>query len=505
LPKISIRNRKGSARADAWVVFAVGPTPKEALAALPAAVRARAAAAAPAQPSAEAAVFTVPLGGRPAERLYVFGGGKTAEISPRKARSILRTVAKTLNRSGERSAILDFPYTLKRMDAAETREFLLRALALSDYSFPVYKTKDREKKTLTSVSVSAAGAFAGAAAQEAADAAALAEVAAFVRDLGNTPSNDLVPRDFARRVSEEARARGLRAKVLDKKAIRREKMGGLLAVNRGSAEEPRVVVLEWNGGKRGDAPLAFVGKGVTFDSGGISIKPAERMGDMKWDMMGAATAMGIVLAAADLKLPVNVVGIAALTENLPSGTAYKPGDIVRFRNGKTAEIDNTDAEGRVILADALDYAADWKPAAILDFATLTGAALVALGLEAAILFTDDDDLSRALVSAGERTDERVWRLPMWEEYRENIRSDWADMKNTGGRFGGSINGAMFLKEFVDPKTPWAHLDIAATANYDREYAGYPVGASAFGMGLALRWMRDRAAGPRGARRARRAR
>ena len=205
---------------------------------------------------------------------------------------------------------------------------------------------------------------------------------------------------------------------------------------------------------------------------------------MKWDMMGAATAMGIVLAAADLKLPVNVVGIAALTENLPSGTAYKPGDIVRFRNGKTAEIDNTDAEGRVILADALDYAAELEARRDPRLRDAHGrGARSRSGLEAAIVFTDHDDLSRALVSAGERTDERIWRLPMWEEYKENIRSDWADMKNTGGRCGGSINGAMFLKEFVDPKTPWAHLDIAATANYDREYAGYPVGATAFGVGL----------------------
>ncbi len=500
--KISIQSRKGGARADALVGFAVGATPKAALAALPVAVRAKAAAAAPAQPAAEGSVFTVPLGGAPAARLYVFGGGKSLELSPRKARGILRTVEKTLNRSGERSAIFEFPFSLKRMDAPETREFLLRALALSDYAFPVYKTKEREKRALTTVRVSASGAFAGATPAELRDAEALARVAAFVRDLGNTPSNDLVPRDFARRVADEARARRLRPRVLDKKAIRREKMGGLLAVNRGAAEEPRVVVLEWKGGKKADPPFAFVGKGVTFDSGGISIKPAEKMGDMKWDMMGAATAMGVVLAAADLKLPVNVLGVAALTENLPSGTAYKPGDIVRFRNGKTAEIDNTDAEGRVILADALDYAADWKPAVIVDFATLTGAALIALGLEAAILFTDHDDLSRALVSAGERTDERIWRLPMWEEYKENIRSDWADMKNTGGRFGGSINGAMFLKEFVDPKTPWAHLDIAATANYDREYAGYPVGASAFGLGLAVRWLRDRAAGKGGARRKR---
>jgi len=225
---------------------------------------------------------------------------------------------------------------------------------------------------------------------------------------------------------------------------------------------------------------------------------------MKWDMMGAATAVGVVLAASDLRLPVNVVALAPLTENLPSGSAYKPGDIVRFRNGKTAEIDNTDAEGRVILADALDYAKEWKPKAILDYATLTGAALVALGLEAAVVFTADDDLSRELVSAGERTDERLWRLPLWEDYKENIKSDWADFKNTGGRWGGSINGAMFLREFVDPKTPWAHLDIAPTANYDHEYAGYAPGATSFGLALTLRWLKDRAEGrKRGRRPARR--
>ncbi len=214
---------------------------------------------------------------------------------------------------------------------------------------------------------------------------------------------------------------------------------------------------------------------------------------MKWDMMGAATVVGSVLAAADLRLPVNLVALAPLTENLPSGSAYKPGDIVRFRNGKTAEIDNTDAEGRVILADALDYAREYEPAAIVDYATLTGAALVALGLEAAIVFTDDDDLASALISAGERSDERLWRLPLWDDYKENIRSDWADFKNTGGRNGGSINGAMFLKEFVAPGTPWAHLDIAPTAYYEREFAGYPVGATAFGVAMTIRWLKDRIA------------
>jgi leucyl aminopeptidase len=189
----------------------------------------------------------------------------------------------------------------------------------------------------------------------------------------------------------------------------------------------------------------------------------------------------------------------AMAENLPSGTAYKPGDLVRFRNGKTAEIDNTDAEGRVILADALDYAGDWKPSAVVDYATLTGAALVAVGFEAAILFTADDRMARALVSAGERTDERLWRLPLWDEYRENIRSEWADMKNTGGRWGGSINGAMFLREFAPAGAAWAHLDIAPVANVDHEHAGYATGATAFGVALTLRWLRDLAAPKKRAR------
>jgi leucyl aminopeptidase len=504
LLKISIRNGKTRApRVDAHVVFAAGAGRKEALVSLPADLRARVAAAAPAELASDGSVFTLPLGeGKGAARLYILGAGKATEITPRKARGLLRSAAKTLNRSGESSAILDFSFALKRMDAAEIREFLLRSLFLADYGFPRYKSADQEKKPLKAIAIEPRGAFAGVASREVEKARVVARVTRLVRDLGNTPSNDMLPSDFADRVMKEAKARGVKVTVLDKKAIRKERMGGLLAVNRGSVEEPRVVVLEYRGGKKGDAPVALVGKGVTFDSGGISIKPADKMGDMKWDMMGAATVMGVVLAAADLHLEVNLVAIAALTENLPSGSAYKPGDIVRFRNGKTAEIDNTDAEGRVILADALDYAAEWKPAVILDFATLTGAALVALGLEAAIVFTDHDALAKELVNAGERTDERLWRLPMWEEYRENIRSDWADMKNTGGRWGGSINGAMFLKEFVDPKTPWAHLDIAGTANYDRDYAGYPVGATSFGLGLTLRWLQERQVGTRGSRRGR---
>jgi leucyl aminopeptidase len=494
-------------RPDALVAFCLaGKDGAPDFGTLPKPLAETAARQAPARIGGDGTSCTIPLGeDGPARRLYLFGAGKSARISPRKARGLLRSSLRTVAKNGETSVEVDFPFRLERMDAAESRDFLLRSLALADYDFRNYKSSDNEPSPLGFAWFAAGrGSWKGVgpatATKEQAAASAVVAAAELVRELGNTPPCDMTPRLFAGRIEAEAKKRKLKISVLDREAIAKERMGGLLAVSRGSQEEPRLVALEYRGGKSAEAPVALVGKGVTFDAGGISIKPAEKMGEMKWDMMGAATAVGTVLAAADLRLPVNLVAITPLTENLPSGSAYKPGDIVRFRSGKTAEIDNTDAEGRVILADALDYAKEWKPQAILDYATLTGAALVALGLEAAIVFTADDRLARELVSAGERTDERLWRLPLWDDYKENIKSDWADFKNTGGRWGGSINGAMFLKEFVDPKTPWAHLDIAATANYEHEFAGYAPGATAFGVALTLRWLKDRIGGGRRSRR-----
>ncbi len=490
-------------RPDALVAFCLaGEKGAPDFRTLPKALAAEAARHAPAKLGGDGTSCTIPLaGGDPARRVYLFGAGKSAEISPRKARGLLRSCLKALAKNGETSVEVDFPFRLQRMDAAESRDFLLRNLALADYAFRTYKSQDNEPSPLAAAWFSAdrgpwKGVDGRTAAKETAAAGAAVSAAALVRELGNTPACDMTPTIFAERIETEATKRKLSFRVLDREAIAAEKMGGLLAVSRGSAQEPRLVVLEYRGGRKDDPPVALVGKGVTFDAGGISLKPAEKMGEMKWDMMGAATVVGVVVAASDQRLPVNLVALAPLTENLPSGSAYKPGDIVRFRNGKTAEIDNTDAEGRVILADALDFAKEWKPKVVVDFATLTGAALVALGLEAAVLFTADDDLSRELVSAGERTDERLWRLPVWDDYKENLKSEWADFKNTGGRWGGSINGAMFLKEFVDPKTPWAHLDIAPTANYEQEFAGHAPGATAFGLSLTLRWLRDRAEGRR---------
>lgn len=488
-------------RRDAVVVFVARPEKKgpPRFETVPEELRDAVREAAPPDAGRDGSLFTVPLPApAPARRAYVLGTGTGDEMAPRKARVLLRAAIRALEKNGEHSVLFDFPFTLLRMDAAEARDFVARSVLVAGYSFPRFKTSGNGASRVDEVALAGSrGVFASATPKERAStvatAAKVAGMAAFVRDLGNTPSNHMVPRTFAEAVKAAAKTRGVKATVLGKKQIEAERMGGLLAVNRGAAEEPRFVILEHRGGKKGERPVVLVGKGVTFDSGGISIKPADKMGDMKWDMMGAATACGAVLAAADLRLPVNVVALAPLTENLPSGTAYKPGDVVTFRNGKTAEIDNTDAEGRVILADALDYAKEFSPAVVVDFATLTGAAVVALGLEASVLFTDDDALAKALVSAGERTDERLWRLPLWDDYRENIRSDWADFKNTGGRYGGCINGAIFLKEFVDPKTPWAHLDVAPTAYFEREHAGYAPGATAIGLALTLRWLGDRAA------------
>ena len=487
-----------TARRDAAVVFVAKPDKNgpALFDTVPGELRDAARTAAPPDAGNDGSLFTVPLPeGSPARRLYVLGTGTGEEMAPRKARGLLRAAVKALEKNGEGSALLDFPFRLLRMSPGEAREFVARSLATAAYSFPRFKSAAETPAKPAAVTIlGGRGAF-DAAPRElrsaCSEAGTVAAMAAFVRDLGNTPSNHMVPRTFADAVKAAAKARGVKATVLGRKEIERERMGGLLAVNRGAAEEPRFVILEHRGGKKGEKPVVLVGKGVTFDSGGISIKPAEKMGEMKWDMMGAATACGAVLAAADLRLPVNVTALAPLTENLPSGTAYKPGDVVTFRNGKTAEIDNTDAEGRLLLADALDYAMGLSPAVVVDFATLTGAAVVALGLEASVLFTDDDALAKALVSAGERTDERLWRLPLWDDYRENLRSDWADFKNSGGRYGSCINAAVFLKEFVDPKTPWAHVDVAPTAYFDREHAGYPTGATGIGLAMTLRWLKDR--------------
>jgi leucyl aminopeptidase len=307
------------------------------------------------------------------------------------------------------------------------------------------------------------------------------------RDLVSEPANVIYPETLAAEAGRLAEL-GVDVEILDEHKMRKLGMNALLAVGQGSARPPRVVVMQWNGandsGGPRSQPLAFVGKGVTFDTGGISIKPAAGMGDMKWDMAGSAVVIGLMRLLAARNAPVNAVGVVGLVENMPSGTAQRPGDIVTSMSGQTIEVLNTDAEGRLVLADALWYCQDrFKPRLIVDLATLTGAVIVALGHHRAGMFSNNDELAERLVQAGKAVGEQVWRLPLDESYDRDIDSDAADVKNIGGgRAAGSIIGAQFLQRFVN-EAPWAHLDIAGTAWSTKDAPTVPKGATAFGVRL----------------------
>jgi leucyl aminopeptidase len=300
---------------------------------------------------------------------------------------------------------------------------------------------------------------------------AIAAGQTLLRDLGNLPGNVCTPRYLAQQAKELARDHpGLKVRVLDEAAIKRLKMGCLLAVSQGSAQPPRFITLEYKGGARGAAPVALVGKGVTFDTGGISLKDPAAMDEMKYDMCGAGSVLGTMLVAALLKLRLNLVGVIAAVENMPSGRATRPGDIVTSAAGKTVEILNTDAEGRLILCDALHYARRFKPAAVIDIATLTGACVIALGHHHTGIMGNDDALARDLVQAGVRASDRGWHLPLTEDYAEQLRSNFADLANIGGRDGGALTAGAFLGRFM-AGMQWAHLDIAGTAWYSGAQKG----------------------------------
>ncbi|MDK9720168.1 MAG: leucyl aminopeptidase [Rhodospirillales bacterium] len=319
---------------------------------------------------------------------------------------------------------------------------------------------------------------------------AVAEGVLLTRELQSEPANVIHPESMAARARDLVKL-GVKVEVLGEAQMKRLGMNALLGVGQGSARESKLVVFTWNGAKNKKAPpVAIVGKGVTFDSGGISIKPAGGMEEMKWDMSGAAVVYGLMKALAGRKAKVNVVGIAGLVENMPSGTAQRPGDVVTSMSGQTIEVINTDAEGRLVLADALWYCQNrFKPVAMIDLATLTGAILVALGVEYAGLFSNDDKLCERLVGAGEAVGEPLWRLPLGEPYDKLIKSDIADIKNVGDGKAGSITAAQFLKRFVND-VPWAHLDIAGTAWSKKDLPTVPKGAAAFGVRLLNRFLAE---------------
>jgi leucyl aminopeptidase len=310
---------------------------------------------------------------------------------------------------------------------------------------------------------------------------AVAEGVFFTRDLVNEPANVLTTTEFANRLSQ-MEALGLQVDVLEEDALTELKMNALLAVGQGSAAPSKVVVMRWNGGDKGVAPVALVGKGVVFDTGGISLKPAAGMEDMTMDMGGAGVVAGTMMALAKRKAAANVVGVVGLVENMPSGTATRPGDVVTSMKGDTIEIINTDAEGRLVLCDIMWYTQEvYKPAAMIDLATLTGAAIIALGHENAAVYSNDDPLCTKLLKAAELEAEGAWRMPLGKAYDNQLKSPVADMKNVGGRPAGSITAAQFLGRFVQEKTPWAHIDIAGVAHVSRDLPMSPKGATGWGV------------------------
>lgn len=315
----------------------------------------------------------------------------------------------------------------------------------------------------------------------------IAHAVNFARGLGDRPGNFLTPSEFAKITERMAKERDLKFRALGRAEMEKERMGLFLGVARGSAEEPKLIVLEHQGGKKTDKPVALIGKGVTFDSGGISLKPAANMEDMKYDMMGAAAVAGILEAVAALELPLNVVGFIGATENMPGGRAQKPGDVARSLSGKTVEIINTDAEGRLVLADTLEYAQKhYSPQALFDFATLTGAVVQALGTVTSGIMGTSAELIRRLEASAEATGERVWELPLYDEYGDDLKSHIADIKNSGNREAGSSKGGMFLKFFIDQKKfPWAHCDIAGSAYHRKDLNYHP---SKYGAGVMVRLM-----------------
>jgi leucyl aminopeptidase len=441
------------------------------------------------KPKKGAVHLLYPEGRIPAERLLLVGLGKRSEFTPDRLRLAAGKAASLLRSSGAQE--ITFIADGFRLDAEEIGQAVAEGSVLGLYRFLKYKTNEvnDRKKDLRRMSLMTESAGAVNAMRKGVKVGEIiAGSTVMVRDMVNSPPSDMTPVIIASKAKVIARQFGLRLQVLNKDRMRKLGMGALLGVASGSVQPPKFIIIEYR--KGGARPfIALVGKTITFDSGGISIKPAENMDRMKDDMSGGAAVLGAIRTAAALKLPLNIVGLLPVTENMPSGSAFKPGDVLRTMSGQTIEILSTDAEGRLILSDALTYACTYKPAVIVDIATLTGACGVALGTEATGMLGTDDRFKQKMRAAGEKTGERVWEMPLWEEYYEQIKSDIADMKNTGGRRGGVITAAALLSKFIQ-KYPWVHLDIAATAWTEQERPYTPKGATGIGVRLLTQFLRD---------------
>ncbi len=426
-------------------------------------------------------------------RILLAGVGDPAEITDNDLENLGGSVFKHLAASGDKEAVL-------MVDTVETAalEAPVRAAhcafgaLLRSYRFDKYKTKEKPEKKSKLAKLTVMVASAPKARKLYGSLSKVADGVFLTRDLVSEPANIIYPKTLAQQAKELA-SLGVKVQVLGEKEMQKLGMGALLGVGQGSERESQLLVMRWDGAPKAKdkRPVAFVGKGVTFDTGGISIKPAGGMEDMKWDMGGSGVVVGLMKALAGRKAKANVIGVCGLVENMPSGTAQRPGDIVTSMSGQTIEVLNTDAEGRLVLADALWYTQEkFKPRMIIDLATLTGAIIIALGNSHAGVFSNDDDLSDALSKAGKAVGEKVWRMPLNDEYDKLIDCDAADMKNIGGRGAGSITAAQFLQRFIQKDVPWAHIDIAGVTWSAKDKPTVPRGATAFGVRLLDRLVAD---------------
>ena len=431
-----------------------------------------------------------PRGTLAPRRLLLLGLGKLATVTPDGLRQVAALAVQQARELQVATCTLSLQAHLT-LPPAVVGQALAEGLELGAYRYQRYKTGLSSEQSF---------AVEGVTLYTSADEAALhagvttgqtvARATCFARDLANGPPNSITPAALGQAAQELGQRTGLRVTVLEPPQLVEQGFGGILAVGQGSANPPRFIVLEYGQPAAGQPTLCLVGKGVTFDTGGISIKSADKMDEMKMDMSGAAAVLGTMQAVAELGLPLHVVGLVCAAENMPSATAYRPGDIITTLSGKTIEVLNTDAEGRIVLADGLFYAQRYKPQAIIDLATLTGAIVVALGPHATGLMSTDQALADQLIRAGETTGERVWQMPLWNEYREAMESDIADLKNAGGRYGGALTAAGFLAAFVGDY-PWCHLDIAGTAWVERSLKPYqPWGATGVGVRLLVELLRS---------------
>ncbi|HEX8211984.1 MAG TPA: leucyl aminopeptidase [Longimicrobium sp.] len=426
------------------------------------------------------------------ERILLAGVGKADALTAEKLRRLGGIAAKQAAKARAAEATVLLPASA--VGAHEAARAVAEGVVLGAYTFTELKALPEGQSApveLGSVTILLPdGADEGAAAEGARIGEIAARAENLARNLGNLPGNIATPTYLADVAERIGREHGMNVTILGPAEMEAEGMGALLAVARGTDEEPRFIVLEHRGGAEGDRPLVLVGKGLTFDAGGISIKPGQGMEEMKFDMCGGAGVLGAMQAIGELKVRANVIGIVPSSENLLGGRAMKPGDIFRAHSGKTFEVVNTDAEGRLILADALSYARRFDPVAVLDAATLTGACVIALGHQATGVMGNDEALIAEVRAAGDRTGERCWQLPMYEEYREQIRSDYADIKNSGGRPAGAITAGWFLREFVS--YPWAHLDVAGTAWGEGKLSYQVKGATGVPTRLFVDWVLARA-------------